>query len=121
MKHTSLLPLALLLAGCLTCCLWGLACVNVDPETNEVIPRGNQVLKFEEVERGAKQLQEGMSKREVVTLLGSPAEKGTRGDVWIYLPERPAVIIPGRALRLEFKNGHLASHGYHAIVLGTRL
>jgi len=117
MKNTPLRPLALLLA----CSLSALACVNVDPETNEIIPRGNQVLKFEEVERGAKQLKVGMSKREVVTLIGSPAEKGTRGDVWIYLPERPAVIVPGRALRLEFKNGRLDSHGYHAIVLGARL
>ena len=117
MKHISRRPLALLL----TCCLSALACVNVDPQTNEIIPRGNQVLKFEEVERGAEHLREGMTKLEVVTLLGSPAEKGTRGDVWIYLPERPAVIIPGRALRLEFRNGHLASHGYHAIVLGARL
>lgn len=117
MQHTALRPLATLLA----CCLIAFSCVNVDPNTNEVIPRGNQVLKFKEVESNVEHLREGMTKMQVVTLLGSPAEKGTRGDVWIYLPERPAVIMPGRALRLEFSNGRLQSHAYHAIVLGTRL
>lgn len=117
MQHTALRSLATLLA----CCLTAFSCVNVDPNTNEVIPRGSQALKFSEVESNVEHLREGMSKMDVVSLIGSPAEKGTRGDVWIYLPERPAVIVPGRALRVEFVNGRLASHAYHAIVLGTRL
>ena len=97
------------------------SCVNVDPDTHEVLPRGDQRYKFDEVQHNAKQLREGMTKVQVLMLLGSPAEKSQRGNVWVYLPERAAVIIPGRALRLEFQNGQLADHGYHAIVLGQRL
>ena len=103
------------------CALVATSCYNVDPQTKEIIPRGNQRYEFEEVQRNAKQLKEGMSQLEVMMLLGSPAERSKRGDVWVYVPERPAVIIPGRALRLQFRDGRLADHGYHAIVLGTRL
>lgn len=104
------LPLiALLLAGC----------VNVDPQTGETIPRGNQRFKFADVEQQAKQLKEGMTKMQVIILLGSPVEASEGGDIWIYLPERPAVLVPSRALRLEFKNDALISHGYRAIVLGN--
>ena len=109
-----------LLAPCLVATLVA-SCVDVDPHTHEVIPRGNQAYEFTDVERYAEDLKLGMTPREVQLLLGSPAEKNTRGDVWIYLPERPAVIVPGRALRLEFKHGQLAKHGYHAIVLGAQL
>ncbi|MFT7485036.1 MAG: outer membrane protein assembly factor BamE (lipoprotein component of BamABCDE complex) [Candidatus Paceibacteria bacterium] len=97
------------------------SCVNVDPDTGETIPRGNQRYEFSEVTRQADKLKVGMSKYEVLMLLGSPAEKSKRTDVWVYLPERAAVIIPGRALRLQFRDGLLESHGYHAIVLGGRL
>lgn len=103
-----------------TCLLVASSCVNVDPQTNEVIPRGSQRYEFEEVTRNAGDLKEGMSSFEVLMLLGSPAEKSKHGDVWIYLPERPAVIVPGRALRLQFRGGKLVDHGYHAIVLGAR-
>ena len=96
------------------------SCVNVDPETGETIPRGNQRYEFKEVERNAEKLETGMSKYQVLMLLGSPAEESKQGDVWVYLPERPAVIIPASALRLQFRNGRLADHGYHPIVLGQR-
>lgn len=108
-------------AAALTACLLLVSsCVNVDPQTNEIIPRGSQRYEFEEVTRNADDLKEGMSTFEVLMLLGSPAEQSKHGDVWIYLPERPAVIVPGRALRLQFRNGKLVDHGYHAIVLGAR-
>jgi len=110
-------PSSLLLA----CLLATASCVNVDPETNEIIPRGNQRYEFEEVTRNAEDLKEGMSTFQVLVLLGSPAERGQHGDVWVYLPERPAVIVPGRALRLQFRNGKLVDFGYRAIVLGARL
>lgn len=106
------LPLmALMLAGC----------VNVDPQTGQTIPRGNQRYKFADVELQAKQLKEGMTKMQVIILLGSPAEASEGGNIWIYLPERPAVLVPSRALRLEFKNDVLITHGYRAIVLGNTL
>jgi outer membrane protein assembly factor BamE (lipoprotein component of BamABCDE complex) len=97
------------------------SCVQVDPNTGKTIPRGNQRFEFDTVERRAEQLKEGMSKTQVLYLLGSPAEKSGDGDVWVYLPERPAVLIPGRALRLLFQNGRLVEHGYRAIVLGKDL
>ena len=100
--------------------LASVSCVSVDSETNRPIPRGNQRHEFEEVTRRAENLQNGMSKRDVLLLLGSPAETSDLDHVWVYLPERPAVIVPGRALRLEFEDGVLVDHGYHAIVLGAR-
>ena len=103
--------LALLLAGC----------VNVDPEIGKTLPRGDQKHLFADVEKQAEQLKDGMSKWDVLILLGSPAETSSGGDVWIYLPERPAVLVPSHALKLEFKNDVLVSHGYRAIVLGGTL
>jgi len=97
------------------------ACVNVDPETGKTIPRGNQRFEMATVERRAERLQNGMTKSAVILLLGSPAEMSDDKDVWVYLPERPAVLIPGRALRLVFEDGKLVKHGYRAIILGQDL
>jgi outer membrane protein assembly factor BamE (lipoprotein component of BamABCDE complex) len=105
----------------IACLLAAASCVNVDPETGQTIPRGNQRYEFEEVTHNAKDLKVGMTKLEAMMLLGSPAERSQRGDVWVYLPERPAVIVPGRALRLDFRDGKLEKFGYHAIVLGKPL
>ncbi|HEX5051971.1 MAG TPA: outer membrane protein assembly factor BamE [Planctomycetota bacterium] len=96
-------------------------CVNVDPDTGETIPRGNQRYEFSKVTESAERLHPGMNKLEVLFLLGSPAEKDDAGDTWIYLPERPAVLLPARALQLTFKEGVLVEHGYRAIVLGQKL
>ncbi len=62
-----------------------------------------------------------MTKYDVLILLGSPAEKSSESDIWVYLPERPAVLVPSRALHLEFKDGILVKHGYNPIVLGLQL
>lgn len=97
------------------------SCVQVDPATGETIPRGDQRYDFETVSQHAKDLEEGMRKYEVLMLLGSPAETNDAGNVWVYLPERPGVLIPARALKLEFENERLTHHGFHAIVLGARL
>jgi outer membrane protein assembly factor BamE (lipoprotein component of BamABCDE complex) len=105
------LLIALMLAGC----------VNADPQTGKTIPRGNQKYKFATVERRAEELKDGMTRLEVHMLLGTPAEISDDTDVWVYLPERPAVLVPSRALRLVFKGDVLVSHGYSAIVLGKQL
>ena len=97
------------------------SCVQVDPDTGETLPRGDQRYEFETVERRAEQLESGMSKTQVMFLLGSPADKSSGGDVWVYLPERRAVLVPSRALRLEFEDGFLVKHGYRAIILGEDL
>jgi outer membrane protein assembly factor BamE (lipoprotein component of BamABCDE complex) len=107
----SLLATSLALAGC----------VNVDPETGKTLPRGGQKHEFAIVEQRAAQLQNGLSKPEVVILLGSPAETSNDGNTWVYLPERPAVLIPSHALRLVFKDNTLVSHESVPIILGKTL
>jgi outer membrane protein assembly factor BamE (lipoprotein component of BamABCDE complex) len=107
---------ALLLTLCATP-----SCVTENLTTGEVVPRGDQKLPFEKVEANAEKLREGMSPTQVMMLLGSPAEKSDNDTVWIYLPERYAILVPARALRLEFKDRVLVDHGYRPIVLGARL
>jgi outer membrane protein assembly factor BamE (lipoprotein component of BamABCDE complex) len=96
-------------------------CVNADPRTGKTIPREGQKYEFATVEQQAEQLKDGMTKYDVLLLLGSPANVGDEGNVWIYLPERAAVLVPSRALRLVFKDNILVTHGYTAIVLGQPL
>ena len=96
-------------------------CITEDSATGENIPRGQQRYEFSKVEENAERLQDGMTKLQVLLLLGSAAEMTDNGDTWIYLPERYGILIPARALQLEFKNDVLVSHGYRAIVLGTKL
>ena len=99
---------ALLVAGC----------VEVDPQTGKTIPRGGQKNEFAVVEQQAKQLRDGMTKIEMLTLLGSPAETSNAGDIWVYLPERPAVLVPSHSLRLVFQSNILISHSQPAIIFG---
>jgi len=110
----------LLLAATLTS-MSAAGCVNVDPNTGETIPRGGQRYRYEVVTRNAERLRKGQTKYQVLMLLGSPAERSKDNDVWIYLPERPAVLIPGSALRRQFLDGVLEEWAYHPISLGTRL
>ncbi len=105
------LLLALMMSGC----------VSVDPKTGKTLPRGDQKYEFETVQRRAEKLHTSMTKLDVLMLLGSPAEKSDDGDIWVYLPERPAVLVPSRALRLEFDRDILVKHGYSPIVLGQQL
>jgi outer membrane protein assembly factor BamE (lipoprotein component of BamABCDE complex) len=96
-------------------------CVTQDMNTGQMVPRGQQGMEFSKVEKYAENLKDGMTKVEALLLLGSPAEKDDAGDVWIYLPERYGILIPARALRLEFKNNVLVDHGYRPIILGATL
>ena len=98
--------------------LFVVGCVNVDPDTGKTTPRGKQKHEFSVVQKHAKNLADGMPKMEVLILLGSPAETSDNGNQWVYLPERPAVLIPSRALHLKFENDVLVKHGYRPIVLG---
>jgi outer membrane protein assembly factor BamE (lipoprotein component of BamABCDE complex) len=97
------------------------SCVEVDPKTGETIPRGNQKFFYSHVTEQAKKLEKGMTKLDVMLLLGSAAEQSESGDTWVYLPERPAVLVPATALKLEFNPDGLAEWGYYPIVLGLRL
>jgi outer membrane protein assembly factor BamE (lipoprotein component of BamABCDE complex) len=97
------------------------SCVTQDMNTGKMVPRGQQGMQFSDVEKAAENLKDGMTRAQVMLMLGSPAERSDDGDVWVYLPERYAILVPARALRLEFKDGVLADHGYRPIVLGARL
>jgi hypothetical protein len=98
------------------------ACVEVDPNTGKTKPRGNQKFEYDVVTEHAKQLHKGMTKLECLLLLGSAAEESKDGDTWVYLPERPAVLVPSSALELQFgPDTTLEDWGYHPIVLGLRL
>ena len=70
------------------------------------------------MQRRSSDLEKGMTKYQVLLLLGSAAETSGDGDVWVYLPERPAVLVPARALRLQFDDGKLSDWGYRPIILG---
>ena len=97
------------------------ACVTQDATTGQMVPRGKQKYPFEKVEKAAEGLTVGMGKAQVLLLLGSPAEMDEKGNEWIYLPERYGILIPARALHLEFREQKLAEYGFQPIVLGTRL
>lgn len=96
-------------------------CVNSDPETGKTLPRAGQKYEFATVERRAERLQVGMSKYDVLLLLGSPAETSDDNEIWVYMPERAAVLIPARALRLVFENNFLTRHEFTSIVFGQTL
>jgi hypothetical protein len=96
------------------------SCVTEDVNTGKMIPRGQQGMQFSDVEKAAESLKDGMTRAQVMLMLGSPAERSDDGNVWVYLPERYAILIPALALRLEFKDGLLDNHGYRPIVLGVR-
>jgi outer membrane protein assembly factor BamE (lipoprotein component of BamABCDE complex) len=120
--RTERAPLTRIAQNAATIALIALAgCVTENTQTGKMVPRGEQGMQFSDVEEAAEKLKDGMTKQQVMFLLGSPAEKDDSGDVWIYLPERYAILIPARALRLEFKNAVLVEHGYRPIVLGARL
>lgn len=97
------------------------ACVTENTTTGEMVPRGNQRYPWDKVTELAKRLENGMTKDQVLGLLGSPAETDEAGDQWVYLPERYAILVPAQALRLEFKERVLVDHGYRPIVLGAQL
>ncbi len=96
-------------------------CINTDPNTGEPAPRGGQRYEFSEVQRNAEKLENGMTQLQVLYLLGSPAEESERKDVWVYLPERYGILIPAKALRLQFRDKVLVDFGYRPIILGERL
>ncbi len=97
------------------------ACVTKNTTTGEMVPRGNQRYPWERVKEFAKQLQNDMTKTQVLLLMGSPAEVDKEDNQWIYLPERYGILIPAQALQLEFRGDVLADFGYRPIVLGTKL
>jgi hypothetical protein len=97
------------------------SCVTENTTTGEMVPRGKQRYPWDTVVELAKQLQKGMTKPQVMMLMGSPAEIDTEDNHWIYLPERYAILIPGQFLQLDFEGAVLSDFGYRPIVLGAQL
>jgi outer membrane protein assembly factor BamE (lipoprotein component of BamABCDE complex) len=97
------------------------ACVTENTTTGEMIPRGNQRYPWDRVKELEKQLKDGMTKSQVMYLMGSPAETNKEGDEWVYLPERYGILIPAEALHLKFEGATLVKHGYRPIILGAQL
>ena len=114
-------PRALALVAVLALFPCTLACVTENTSTGEMVPRGNQRYPWDEVQERAKRLQNGMSKGQVLNLMGSPAEIEDEDTHWIYLPERHGILVPAQALHLTFDRGVLAEHQYRAIVLGAQM
>ena len=96
-------------------------CVTENTTTGEMVPRGNQRYPWDKVKELAKGLKKGMTKAQVMLMVGSPAEVDKEDNQWIYLPERYGILIPAQALQLEFRGDVLADFGYRPIVLGTKL
>lgn len=97
----------------------GTACVQRDPRTGRTLPAGDQRYTYQDVKGRASELVPGMSRRDVLVLLGSPAHRA--GDDWVYLPERSGLLLPADAMRVRFQRGRYTEHQFEPIILGERL
>lgn len=79
----------------------------------------NQKYSLDEVRERLDELREGMSKREVLLTLGSPAIE--RKTYWEYWPERSGTLIPATAVRVLFERERYTGYRIVPIVLGEDL
>jgi len=92
-------------------------CAATQPDADAVV---NQKYDLPVVRKRIKQLEPGMSKFQVMGIIGSPAEY--RGETWVYLPrERGAAVVPAAAVHVKFEHGRYVSHRDQPIVLGQPL
>lgn len=98
-------------------CLVG--CVSQNPDTGEAIPPEGQRFNLDEIKTRLPQLRSGMSRTQVLLILGSPAEQ--RDDAWIYRPARSGIFVPARALVVRFHDRLYTEHVYQPILLGGRV
>lgn len=105
--------------------MWGLALLLPACATEPVPlaayegPPPGQKYSIDEVMEEAESLEPGMSKLDVLLELGSPAER--RGDVWVYLPSSPGLLLPKLALEVEFEGERYVSHSKQPVLVGERL
>ena len=78
--------------------------------------RFNQRFDYNEVRRLSRQLQVGMTRIQVMAILGSPAR--STPSSWIYMPKRQAVWIPAEAMIVDFNLGTYTGHRFRPIVAG---
>lgn len=88
-------------------------------------PPPNQKHPFDEVMQRTKQLRRGMPRGDVLIRLGSPAEirfaDRRRSETWIYMPGRPAFLVPASALTVHFRDGFYVKHEQTPIIFGERV
>ena len=100
-KHVAL---SLLMVGLLSIVLpmAGVGCKPTPVGDDAAVGSDRYYQKYElsEVRKRAKELKPGMSKGQVLIILGSPAIKAQ--SHWDYVDNRPGAIIPAMTLRIEF-------------------
>jgi outer membrane protein assembly factor BamE (lipoprotein component of BamABCDE complex) len=79
----------------------------------------NQRYFYEEVKSRLDQLHKGMTKMDVAVTVGSPAK--TYENMWIYLPDRPAIYVPGEAIVIEFEGNLYIRHRKTLVLLGETI
>lgn len=94
------------------------ACTSVEEETYAGKPR-LQYYELDQVEQRLPQLQEGMSKGQVLLILGSPAIE--KPGYWDYYPSRTGTIIPASAIRVNFTDNRYTGWKRQPIILGEKL
>ena len=67
--------------------------------TEQAEVAASQKYDYDYVKRQSRQLTPGLSKAEVMILLGSPAQQ--EAARWVYLPKRPGVFVPAEALVVQ--------------------
>mgnify|MGYP006428876745 CR=1 FL=1 len=79
----------------------------------------NQQHSLDEVRERLDKLEPGITKREVLLTLGSPAIQ--RATYWEYWPERSGTMLPATAIRVLFEEEFYTGRRVVPIVLGEQL
>ena len=75
-----------------------------------------QKYPYGQVKQSAERLRPGMTRHEVLLLLGSPAER--TADTWTWVPEDPSLLLPQDVLVVRFKGNRYATHEFKPIIFG---
>ena len=94
-----------------------LVAAGCSKHSREVVPTTNQKYDFDVVRQRAENVRPGMSKLQVLAILGSPAIR--EPNLWRYLPDRSGYVIPTQALQVEFNNNVVVRQHIVPIVLGA--
>lgn len=100
-------------------CLWFIGCVSQDPATGDPAPPEGQRYTLKEIEDRLDRLRPGLSRTEVLLILGSPADRTE--DAWVYRPARSGIFVPARALVVRFESRRYVGYDYQPIVFGGRV
>lgn len=95
-------------------------CVADEPGAEPYVQAAvHQKYTLDEVRERLDQLQPGMTKRDVLLTLGSPAIR--RETYWEYWPERSGRMLPTTAVRVLFEEQRYTGRRIVPIVLGEEL